>query len=1055
MKIDTNRLRALVKKHGLTNTNLAAMAGITRQALHAMLRENHVVEVRDRTVKGLVRALRLADDSLLSPDPLMGYKGAVADENADLTFRGLGLPTAEPRSMDDLFVPIRAVRMPNQEPDRDCLPVPAETEEKPTEESDELTVAQCLVLHRRVLLRGEPGCGKTTVLRHAARAYASGIAAEGDYPNLSRVPLLVRLTEFAKARDRDSNMSLIRFVVTRTLRDGSSDYWYQVEHHLESELKRGTCLVLFDGLDEVGGDSWLANALEAFIDKFSHNQFVLTSRIVGLDAGPWRRLGFVTFQVARWHEEDIREFARRWYAGRPASATKQPKRQLDQRADEFTKAILSQASLREIASNPLMLTILAALHYANATLPRRRPDLYAKIVEVMLETWETSKREARPGDALQGIDLDGREFGWLLARLGLGMQREARLLRPRWWVNDCVQQFLRDQLALDGDRAKEQSERVVRYLCERTGLLIERGDGVFGFCHRTFQEYFAARGLLLEVEGGGDIVALLRSYLFHPQWEEVVVLVAALLPAPRATTLVRVILDDPEPGGRFLRRSQRLALRCLVDGAAVADRALLQQIFSDGETIGRSRWVGIAIGIMSLLKQLQVTRHEAEARRMHSEIENTAKKELPDGDYVTLYVSAHGLPDGPRDAAPGTVCRKRLGGRQVELVWPGWGRRIENPNAWYAEVLKSVRNPKTAVEVRLALISILGDEAEMNDKARHTLKQLLVKDRLPEIRGACAEALQQAAPCHATIAKLLLDRLETDKSAAVRARCAAALRRVAPSQPEVRACLATMFTSGPDLVRAGAVRGLARLDLGLSDQKALLESFLAAITSAAEPIQVRGACIWAVAPLLGRDHMTVVDRVIESCLDDDNAMVSDTALHALADAIAEGRKEWSQLLVDKIEPMLMAVTDPCPHVFGDLVMIIAMKETRGGQRLERLLGDALIPFSDLIKIAFIFGSVARIEQIRDSDIDLMIVGEVRLKDLAGALHTAEESLGRTVNPLLFSPERFRDQYREGNPLLLDVVRKEKIFLKGNRDELTELVADRGSDCTPDDHCRGA
>src|SRR3984893_4374723 len=116
MKIDVSKLRAFVKSHGLTNAKLADQAGITRQALHSMLREEHVVEVRERTVKGLAHALRLPDANLLSPDPLLGYKEAVADEHADLTFRGLGLPTTEPRSMDDLYVPIPAVRMPVQEP---------------------------------------------------------------------------------------------------------------------------------------------------------------------------------------------------------------------------------------------------------------------------------------------------------------------------------------------------------------------------------------------------------------------------------------------------------------------------------------------------------------------------------------------------------------------------------------------------------------------------------------------------------------------------------------------------------------------------------------------------------------------------------------------------------------------------------------------------------------------------------------------------------------------------------------------------------------------------
>ncbi|HEY7427245.1 MAG TPA: NACHT domain-containing protein, partial [Gemmataceae bacterium] len=721
MKIDAKKLRTLVKAHGLTNTRLAVEAGITRQALQVMLREDHLVEVREKTAKGLAQALRLPDESLLAPDPLVGYKEAVADEHADLTFRGLGLPTVEPKSMDELFVPVRVVRKPDRERDRDCQPPTVETEEKPIAETENLTVAQCLSLHRRVVISGEPGGGKTTTLRHAARACAQRSIPESHSPRLSRVPLLVRLADFAKARERDNEMSLVRFTVTRTLRDASPEYWLQVEQYIETELYRGTCLVLLDGLDEVGGDGHLFTVLRKFIDDFGRNRFAVTSRIVGLDEGPWRELGFASFQVARWREHDIREFARRWYAAQPAVGKRQ-KKQLDQRAEELTTVILDHQPLRAIASNPLMLTILAALHHANATLPRRRVDLYAKIVEVMLETWEASKRGARPGDPLHGIILEAREFGWLLERLALGMQRDGRILRPRWWVNDSVQQFLREQMALEGDLVKEQSERVIRYLCERTGLLVERGDGIFGFYHRTFQEYFAARGLLLEVEGGGDIVCALRPYLFHPQWEEVVIHVAASLSALRATALLRVILDDPDPAGRFLRRSQRLALRCLVDGAVVADRALLDQIFSDGEAIGGSRWLGIPIGFIALLKQLVVTRHEAEAQRMLKEIEEAAKMALPVDDYLAVYLSSHDPPKGPKDGAPGTICRKRLGGRQVELVWPAWEKRIEDPNAWYAEVLKLLHNSKTEVKLRIVLISLLGEEADSSIKAQRALK---------------------------------------------------------------------------------------------------------------------------------------------------------------------------------------------------------------------------------------------------------------------------------------------------------------------------------------------
>src|SRR2546425_1709322 len=82
MKIDASKLRDLVKSHGLTNAKLAAKAGITRQAIHGIFKDGGIVKVRDRTVKGLARALRLPDETLLSPDPLARYKEAVAKQHA-------------------------------------------------------------------------------------------------------------------------------------------------------------------------------------------------------------------------------------------------------------------------------------------------------------------------------------------------------------------------------------------------------------------------------------------------------------------------------------------------------------------------------------------------------------------------------------------------------------------------------------------------------------------------------------------------------------------------------------------------------------------------------------------------------------------------------------------------------------------------------------------------------------------------------------------------------------------------------------------------------------
>src|SRR5205085_563022 len=111
--------------------------------------------------------------------------------------------------------------------------------------------------------------------------------------------------------------------------------------------------------------------------------------------------------------------------------------------------------------------------------------------------------------------------------------------------------------------------------------------------------------------------------------------------------------------------------------------------------------------------------------------------------------------------------------------------------------------------------------------------------------------------------------------------------------------------------------------------------------------------------------------------------------------------------------------------------LVDAKEVRGGLRLEQSLRSALAFFEPRITTAFVFGSVARREQDWDSDLDLLVVGDVRLKELAGALRGAERSLGRVINPVLYSAEAFRDKYQAGDPFLLDVVRGDKIFLKGD------------------------
>jgi hypothetical protein len=60
------------------------------------------------------------------------------------------------------------------------------------------------------------------------------------------------------------------------------------------------------------------------------------------------------------------------------------------RALSLKKSILTQPSVRELATNPLLLTTLALLHYSGGSLPKQRVELYRIAVQCLVEVWRNS-----------------------------------------------------------------------------------------------------------------------------------------------------------------------------------------------------------------------------------------------------------------------------------------------------------------------------------------------------------------------------------------------------------------------------------------------------------------------------------------------------------------------------------------------------------------------------------------------------------------------------------------------------------------------------------------
>lgn len=100
------------------------------------------------------------------------------------------------------------------------------------------------------------------------------------------------------------------------------------------------------------------------------------------------------------------------------------------------------------------------------------------------------------------------------------------------------------------------------------------------------------------------------------------------------------------------------------------------------------------------------------------------------------------------------------------------------------------------------------------------------------------------------------------------------------------------------------------------------------------------------------------------------------------------------------------------------------------------LGDvvraALAPLTPQIRAAFIFGSIAKIQDTADSDIDLLVVSDsLTYADVFSALEHASQDLGRTVNPTVYSLREFTRRVKEGKAFVARVMNQPKVWLIGD------------------------
>ena len=434
-----------------------------------------------------------------------------------------------------------------------------------------IELGQALGTH--LLIVGEPGAGKSTLLRWLAVTFAQGHQREpsrlGPSADAARLPMLVELGRLPPRYlqpEGGETPNWIQFLPGHlTERTAFTNIPSQL---LTRALADGRCLLLFDGLDEVAdrqARARIARSLAELARLSPGNRVIIGSRPAGVSESEGAlRPQFQRCQIQRFTLEDVQRFFRFWYTLDPSLT---PQQQRDA-ADALYARVQATPAILQLATTPLLSTILVLIWRHEGDLPERRVELYEHCCYMLIERWEASHGVVHQG-VLAGKDWEDHLN--LLTPLAYAIHsQEQRTSATRKELVDLLAQTLqaRGRYTKQED-AEEAAKQFLDALSLRSGLLQYIGDSRYGFPHQTFQEYLTAR--FIAAQPYPDYIDLVMAHLHEAWWQEVHLLTIADLGsrnegAAKASALILKILHVYTPPSRVLRSSRNRWLRLIGPG---------------------------------------------------------------------------------------------------------------------------------------------------------------------------------------------------------------------------------------------------------------------------------------------------------------------------------------------------------------------------------------------------------------------------------------------------------------------------------------------------------
>ncbi|MFD6887042.1 NACHT domain-containing protein [Streptomyces sp. NPDC059957] len=364
----------------------------------------------------------------------------------------------------------------------------------------------------RVLLRGEAGSGKTTLIQQLA------VSAGRDGIDVGLVPYVLPLRTLT--RHGEPLPAAKDFLAATALKGQAPEGWE------DRVLRAGRGLVLVDGIDEIP-EGERARARDWLVDLFAaypHNRWLVTSRPSAVRQDWLAGEEFTELVLVPMNRAAVAAFVTRWHTAAEAG---------EDLRDQLLESLATKPELARLATNPLLCGLICALHRERrGFLPAGRKELYAAALSMLLHRRDR-ERELRLTELAEEPQLQ------LLQRLAYWLIRNGRTEIGRDRATALIAAALP---AVPAAQALGDAPAVLRHLLDRTGLLRAPTEDTLEFVHRTFQDFLGARAAL--DEGG---LGELTRHADDDQWEDVIrMAVAQGRPLERAAIIRDLLVRNTD-----------------------------------------------------------------------------------------------------------------------------------------------------------------------------------------------------------------------------------------------------------------------------------------------------------------------------------------------------------------------------------------------------------------------------------------------------------------------------------------------------------------------------